>query len=125
MANPRFNFENLEIWQKAVDFADKVINIIDKLKTNRKHYRLIENLESATVSVASNITEDKGRYSKKEFIQFLYIARGSLYEAITQLTIFHKKKWVKDNQLKEVKCFGEEIGKKISSLINSIRNSIE
>lgn len=54
MINSRFNFEDLEVWQKAIDFADKVIEIIDNLETDRKHYRLIENIESAAVSVASN-----------------------------------------------------------------------
>lgn len=124
MDNSNFSFEDLEVWQKAIDFADKVIDIIDKLKTDRKHYRLIENLESAAVSVSSNIAEGKGRYSKKEFIQFLYIARGSLYETVTQLTIFYKRKWIQKYQLEEIKSFGAEIGKKISSLINSIKRSI-
>jgi four helix bundle protein len=124
MNNSKFSFEDLKVWQKAIDFADKVTDIIDKLETDRKHYRLIENLESAAVSVASNIAEGKGRYSKKEFIQFLYIARGSLYETITQLTIFYKREWIQKDQLEEIKSFGAEIGKQISSLINSVKNSI-
>ena len=78
----KFSFEDLEVWQKAMDFADKVINVVDKLNTNRRHYRLIEQLESSATSVSMNIAEGKGRYSKKEFIKFLYIARGSLYETI-------------------------------------------
>lgn len=119
-----FSFEDLEVWQKAIDFADKVISIIDKLNTDRKHYRLIENIESAAVSIASNIAEGKGRYSKKEFIQFLYIARGSLYETITSLIIFHRKNWINDIQLEETENLADEIGKMLSSLINSIRNSM-
>lgn len=119
----KFSFEDLEVWQKAVEFARRVIAIAEEIQTDRKHFRLIEQLEAASTSVALNIAEGKGRYSKKEFIQFLYIARGSLYETITILIIFNKNKWIHDNQLEVMKELGEEIGKMLSSLINSIRKS--
>jgi len=120
----KFSFEDLEVWQKAIDFADRVIGVIDKLSTDRKHHRLIEQLESCAASVSMNIAEGKGRYSKKEFIQSLYIARGSLYEAIALLIIFHKKNWIDEAQLDELKGLGSEIGRMISSLINSVKNSM-
>ncbi len=119
----KFSFEDLEVWQKAIDFADKVIDISEAIQTDRKHFRLIEQLESASTSIAMNIAEGKGRYSKKEFVQFLYIARGSLYETITLLMIFHKRKWISDRKLEEIKNIGDHIGKMLSSLINSIKNS--
>ncbi len=72
MKKIRFSFEDLEVWQKAIEFASRVIIISEKIQTDRKHYRLIEQLESASTSIALNIAEGKGRYSKKEFIQFLY-----------------------------------------------------
>ena len=120
----KFSFEDLEVWQKAMEFADKVIVVVDTLNTNRKHYRLIEQLESSATSILMNIAEGKGRYSKKEFIQFLYIARGSLYETIALLIIFRKKDWIDEVQLDELKGSGSEIGRMISSLINSIKNSM-
>ena len=119
-----FNFEDLEVWKKSVDFAKQVINISENIETDRKHYRLIEQLESASTSIALNIAEGKGRYSKKEFIQFLYIARGSLYETITLLIIFFEKKWITSQELDELKSLGEEIGKMISGLISAIKNTI-
>lgn len=125
MKKVKFSFEDLEVWRKAVDFAIKVINLTEKINTLRKHYRLIEQLEAASTSVALNIAEGEGRYSKKEFIQFLYIARGSLYETITLLIIFRKKNWINDAQLEEILSFGDEIGKMLSSLINSIKTSID
>jgi four helix bundle protein len=124
LENIKFSFEDLEVWQKAVDFADKVISLAEEIQTDRKHFRLIEQLESASTSVALNIAEGKGRYSKKEFIQFLYIARASLYETITLLMIFSRKKWISDMQIDEIKVFGDQIGKMLSSLINSIKKSI-
>ena len=120
----RFAFEDLEVWQKSVDFANKVISFAEEIKTDRKHYRLIEQLEAASTSVALNIAEGKGRYSKKEFTQFLYIARGSLYETITLLIIFHKRGWISEENLDKSKDLGDHIGKMLSSLINSIKKSL-
>jgi len=86
-----FAFEELKVYQRALDFAVSVIDVIYELNTPRKHYRLIEQLESSSISVALNISEGKGRYSKKEFKRFCYIARGSLYETVAMLQIFKKK----------------------------------
>ena len=47
----RFNFEDLEVWRKAVGFANEVIGLAEKVKTTYKHYRLIEHLESASASI--------------------------------------------------------------------------
>ncbi len=124
MEKIKFAFEDLAVWQKAVEFANKIIQLIEKLDTDRKHYRLIEQLEDCSSSIALNIAEGKGRYSKKEFSQFLYIARGSLYEAITLLIIFNKNKWITYDELGEMKALGDEIGKMLSSLINSVKKSI-
>ncbi len=119
----KFAFEDLEVWQKSVEFATKVIDLTEKIEKSRKHYRLIEQLEAASTSIALNIAEGKGRYSKKEFIQFLYIARGSLYETITLLIICNKNKWIDNHSLEEMKSLGNEIGKMLSSLINSIKKA--
>ena len=123
MKKVRFSFEDLGVWEKAVSFAEIVLDLTEKIDTDRKHYRIIEQVEAASTSIAANIAEGKGRYSKKEFIQFLYIARGSLYETITFLMIFHKKSWINDLQLEQVKDLADEIGKMVSSLINAIRKS--
>ena len=120
----RFSFEDLEVWQKAVDFAKMIIDLSEKIETNRRHFRLIEQLEACSTSVALNIAEGKGRHSKKEFIQFLYVARGSLYETITLIIIFHKNKWVNDKQMDEIKQFADQIGKMLSALITSIKKSM-
>ena len=58
MAIVRFNFEDLEVWKKAIDFASKIIKISEGLKTDRMHYRLVEQLESSAASVAMNIAEE-------------------------------------------------------------------
>jgi four helix bundle protein len=115
-----FVFEELQVYQRALDFSVAVIDGLDEIETPRKHYRLIEQLEAASTSIACNISEGKGRFSKKEFKHFLYIARGSLYETITMLRIFNKKKWLPDKKYSELYAEAEEINKMISGLINSL-----
>jgi four helix bundle protein len=124
MKKARFNFEDLEVWQKAVDFAERIIKVCDKLDTGRKHYRIIEQLESSAASVSMNIAEGKGRYSKKEFVQFLHIAKGSLFETVTLLTIAYRNKWISEAEYDDIKGSAELIGRMISSLIGSIRYTI-
>ncbi len=116
-----FAFEDLEVWKRATEFANLVIDSIELLDSNRKHFRLVEQLEAAAASIAMNIAEGKGRFSKKEFVQFLYIARGSLFETITLLEIFRQRKWISEDEFARLKDEGDEIGKMISGLINSIR----
>lgn len=116
----RFSFEDLAVWQKGVTFAKNVVTLAEKITTNHKHYRLIEQLESASTSISLNIAEGKGRHSRKEFVQFLYIARGSLYETVTLLIVFHSLNWIDDKQLDELKQSGDEIGKMLSTLITKI-----
>jgi len=123
MDEERFSFEDLKVWKEAVDFADQCLIVIEKIETDRKHYRLIEQLESAATSPALNIAEGKGRFSKKEFIQFLYIARGSLFETVTLLEIFRRRGWIKDFEYIALKTGAIQLGKRISSLINSIKKS--
>lgn len=124
MEDIKFGFEDLTVWQKAMEFACKVIQLTEKIKADFKHYRLIENCESAANSIASNIAEGKGRYSKKEFVHFLFIARGSLFETITSLILFERNKWISHSDLQEAKLLGSEIGKMLFSLINSVKKGI-
>jgi four helix bundle protein len=116
-----FGFRDLEVWKKSVKFAETVISATENLDTEKKHFRLVENLEAAVVSVAVNIAEGKGRYSKKEFIQFLYIARGSLYETISFLEVFKNKKWIDEAKYDSLLKDAEEIAKMINGLVSSIR----
>ncbi len=119
--NDVFSFQKLKVWQKAVEFAERVIRTIDVLEAPRKHYRLIEQLESASTSVALNIAEGKGRQTTKEFIQFLYIARGSLFEVITLLIVLRNVGWLKPEKMIEFQRMAEEITKMLNSLIKSMK----
>ncbi|MGR3218828.1 MAG: four helix bundle protein [Candidatus Anammoxibacter sp.] len=116
----RFGYEDLDVWNKSVDFAVKVIDVVENMDTDRKHYRLLEQVESSSSSVAMNIAEGKGRYSKKEFVHFLYISRGSLYETMTLLEIFRRKSWIPDDEYVPLESDAKEIASMIKGLINAI-----
>ena len=116
----KFGYEDLKVWNMAVDFAVKVIELVENLETDRKHYRLFEQIEASSTSISMNIAEGKGRYSKKEFIHFSYIARGSLYETMTLLEIFRRKKWISTDKYTQLEEDAKEIASMITGLINSI-----
>ena len=118
------SYEKLLVWEKAIDWASDVIDLVDKINYNRKHYRLIEQLESSSTSVALNIAEGKGRFSQKEFRQYLYISRGSLYETLSLLLIMKKKTWISDEDYNKIRANGLEINKMINSLQFSLTKSI-
>jgi four helix bundle protein len=122
MEESKFGYEDLEVWRKAIDWASVIISLTNNLAKGRRHFRLIEQLESACSSVAMNIAEGKGRYSQKEFVQLLYIARGSLYETITLLEICARHNWIGKEEFSEVKEKGKEIAKMLNSLAGSIKS---
>ena len=116
-----FSFQDLKVWQKSVLFSEEVIRAIDEINAPRKHYRLIEQLEAACTSVAMNIAEGKGRQTTKEFIQFLYIARGSLFEVVTLLTILQRVGWIEEKKVMKIQQMAVEITKMLNSLIKSMK----
>jgi len=117
----KFGYEDLEVWNRAVDFAVRVIDTVENISTDRKHYRLLEQIESSSTSVPMNIAEGKGRQYKKEFIQFLYIAEGSLFEVLTLTEIFGRRQLFKKEDTLEINNRAKVIDRKLHGLINSLR----
>lgn len=117
-----FGFKDLIVWQKSIEFAKNVIDKTNNLKSERRHFRITEQLEAAATSISANIAEGKGRYSKKEFTQFLYIARGSLYETVTFLNILKELNWIPAEEVEKVEKEGLILNKMLNSLINSLKS---
>jgi len=113
-------YKELMVWQKSMDLATRVIQIVDDLNTDRRHYRLIEQLESAATSIPMNIAEGKGRESKKEFVRFLYISRGSIYETLTLLEIFHRQGWINSDTFQSLEKDALEVIRMLKGLINAV-----
>jgi len=80
------SFRDLIAWQKAMALVTRVYEVTDSFP-RREMYGLTRQVRDAAVSVPSNIAEGKGRQTKKDYLQFLYRARGSLLETETQLEV--------------------------------------
>ncbi len=115
-----FPFEKLDVWQLAVELAEMVLGLLERIPQN-KHIRLISQMEAAVVSPAQNIAEGKGRQYKKEFIQFLHIAQGSVFEVVTLNEVFRRRKLFQEEDAIEVRKCCEQIDRKLNGLINSLR----
>jgi four helix bundle protein len=114
-----FPFERLEVWQLSVELADTVLGLLEGLPQNR-HLRLMSQMEAAAVSPAQNIAEGKGRQYKKEFIQYLYIAQGSVFEVVTLTEVFRRRRLFKEDEALDIRRRCEEIDRKLNGLMNSL-----
>lgn len=90
-------YQDLLAWQKAVNFVGEVYDLT-KLFPREEEFGLKVQLRRAAVSVPSNIAEGQGRNTKREFHHFLGNARGSLYEAQTQIHIAHRLRYITNKQ---------------------------
>lgn len=115
-----FPFEKLEVWQLAVDLADFIFKLLETFPPN-KHFRIISQIEAAVTGIAQNIAEGKGRQYKKEFIQFLYIAEGSLFETLTLAEVMRRRKLISEADAGEIRERSALIDRKLHGLINSLR----
>ena len=117
----KFPFEKLEVWHLAVDLADFVLNILESFPPN-KYSRVVGQMEAAVSSIPQNIAEGKGRQYKKEFIQYLYIAEGSLFEVLTLSEILKRRNLIREKESIEIRERAEIIDRKLHGLINSLRS---
>ena len=92
---PHWRFEDLQIWNNACDLAVDVHRIVDGLD-RRRLYRYAEQLRAAGLSLPNNIAEGSGSTHKQEFVQFLYIARRSLFEDASMLLVFERLQLLKE-----------------------------
>jgi four helix bundle protein len=80
-------FEDIDAWKEARKLVKMVYSVIKKSKEFRKDFRLINQIQDASVSSMSNIAEGFARKSNREFIQFLYISKSSAAEVQSQLYV--------------------------------------
>jgi four helix bundle protein len=104
MEKPRiikFRFQDLKVWQLSMEIADRLFDIADILEKKRL-YRFAEQLRGAGMSMANNIAEGSGSSSKKEFKQFLNIARRSTFENANILLLLQKRRLLDENLAAEL-----------------------
>ena len=95
------NFQNLKIWQKAMDIAKEVYVISSKFPSEEK-YGLTSQIRRSAISIASNIAEGAGRNTNGEFKNFLGIANGSSNELCTQLILSHRLNLISEDKIQPV-----------------------
>ena len=115
-----FPFGKLEVWQLSVELADFIFSLLESFPPN-KHLRIISQMEAAVTGIAQNIAEGKGRQYKKEFIQFLFIAEGCLFEVLSLAEIMRRRKLFSYDDAMEIRWRSEVIDRKLHGLINSVR----
>ncbi len=85
-AMPVASFRELTVWQKPLEIAGAIYRLTRQLPSNEQ-FGLISQIQRSAVSIPSNIAEGQQRNSRKEYRQFLGIARGSAAELETQLLL--------------------------------------
>jgi four helix bundle protein len=91
-------YKELKVWQNAIDLVTDIYVVTTKFPDNER-FGLISQINRASVSIPSNITEGAGRNSDKEFLYFLSVAHASSYEAETQLIISHNLNYLSAKEL--------------------------
>ena len=113
-------FEDLVVWQKARVLTNEIYKITKKPEFS-KDLGLKDQIQRASVSIMSNIAEGFERGSKEEFIQFLYISRGSCGEVRTQLYVAKDQNYITEEEFQKLQNLAVEVSRLIYYLIESVK----
>ena len=117
----KFRFQDLEIWQMAIEIADELFDIAEDLDRKRL-YRFAEQLRGAGMSMSNNIAEGSGSNSANEFYQFLNIARRSTFENANILILLKKRSLITDNTLEKLLDKLDHLCRKITNFQKSLKD---
>jgi len=118
-----FNFEKLDVWKKAIDFADLIYNETRAFPAEER-FGLTNQLRRSAVSVSSNIAEGSSRSSKNEFARFAEIAAGSVFEVVSQAFIARRQSFLSEEQFREVYGDADELSRMLSGLRKSLLSTL-
>jgi four helix bundle protein len=110
-----FNFEKLEVWKKAIEFADFVY-VSRRSFPSDERFGLTNQMRRAAVSVSSNIAEGCSRSSKTDFARFIEISTGSVFEVVSQSFISKRQGFLDEIAFKRLYRAAEEQSKMLSGL---------
>jgi four helix bundle protein len=114
-----FNFEKLDVWQKAIDFADLVYNHTRNFPLDER-FGLTNQMRRAAVSISSNIAEGTSRMSQTDFGRFIEIATGSVFEVVSQSFIGRRQGFLTEESFRTLYSAADEIGRMLSGLRKSL-----
>jgi len=113
-----FMFENLQVYQKAVDFTDRVTALTEQFR--RGYSFLGDQLNRAALSTATNLADGNGRFTKADRKHFFVIARGSVQECVPLIEIARRRGLVDAAEQDALREELETIARMISGLINGL-----
>ncbi len=113
--------KRLDAWNESINLVCLIYALAKELPKNEE-YGLINQLKRAVVSIAANIAEGAARQTKREFTQFLYIARGSISEVDTYIEIGTRLGYISDKWA-EIDKKMMRIDKMITGLIQSLKKN--
>ena len=114
------SFRDLIVWQRSLQLVKSVYEDTKEFP-KEEIFGLKMQIRRCATSVPSNIAEGYGRQHTSEYVRFLQIARGSLFELITQLEIALSLTYIQDISKLEKEC--DEIAKMLNSLIRKLSES--
>ncbi|HKO45490.1 MAG TPA: four helix bundle protein [Pyrinomonadaceae bacterium] len=115
-------FEDLEVWKLSRSLANAIYNE-SSVGDFARDFALRDQIRKASISVVSNIAEGFERDGDKEFIQFLYTAKGSCDEVRAQLYLAFDRTYISEEQLSALNRQATEVSRMISGLIKYLRQS--
>ena len=113
------DYKDLIVWQKGIELATWIYNLTAQFP-KEEIYGIVSQMRRAAVSVPSNIAEGQSRQHKTEFRQFLHIAKGSLAEIETQLTIAKNLGYVKADAFQNGTARIDELSKLLYALTKKL-----
>ena len=116
----KFRFQDLKIWQFAIEIADELFDIADDLE-QRKLYRFADQIRGAGMSMSNNIAEGSGSDSKREFGRFLNIARRSTFENANVVLLLERRRLISKEQANKLLDDLELLCRQITSFKNTLR----
>lgn len=116
----KFRFQDLKIWQLAIQIADELFDIADKLEQKRL-YRFADQLRGAGMSMSNNIAEGSGSSSKKDFKHFLNIARRSTFENANILILLEMRKLISTEALDKLLDHLDHLCRQITNFQKTLR----
>lgn len=116
----KFRFQDLEIWQKAIEIGDRLLDIADEMEAQKK-FRFAEQMRGAALSISNNIAEGSGSDSDKEFAQFLNFAKRSCFEDANMLNVFCRRQLISEIEKEELFELLDEESRKIENFKKRLR----
>ncbi|PYL54199.1 MAG: four helix bundle protein [Verrucomicrobia bacterium] len=117
-----FNFEKLDVWQKAVVLADVIYSQTRNFPADER-FGLTNQMRRAAISISSNIAEGSSRMSQADFSRFIEIATGSVFEVTSQAFIAKKQGFLSKEKFRSIYQATEELSRMLSGLRKSLSNS--